>query len=169
MRNTPKNIVVIGFMGSGKTEVSKVLGKKLGRKVIEVDDLIIGKSKRKTINDIFEKDGETVFREFEIEAAKDIKDEKGVIISTGGGAVMNKIIMDYYRENGEVVYLETSFHECAKRLEPFNDRPLFKNLLGARKLFEFRRPLYDYYSDYMVNTNGKTIKQIADEIIRKIR
>lgn len=168
MKVTSKNIVVIGFMGSGKTEVSKILGKKLDRHVIEVDDLIIAKSKRKTINDIFEKDGETVFREFEIQASKDIKEVKKSIISTGGGAVMNKIIMDYYKENGEIVYLETSFHECAKRLEPFSDRPLFKNILAARKLFEFRRPLYDYYSDYMVNTNGKALEQVADETIRKV-
>lgn len=155
-------------MGSGKTVIAQILGKKMKRKVIDMDDVILSKSRRKTINEIFEKDGEIRFRELEIEAAKEIGNKKNVIISTGGGVVMNKIILDYLKNNGEAVYLETSFHECAKRLESFDDRPLFKNILAARKLYEFRRPLYDYYSDYMVNTNGKTLDQVVDEIIRKV-
>lgn len=156
-------------MGSGKTTVGKLLGKKLNLKTIEIDEHVLKASKRKSINEIFEKDGELRFRELEIATAKKIGKKDNVVISPGGGVVMNKIILDYLREGGVVVYLETSFHEVEKRLASAHDRPLFKNPLAARKLYEYRGPLYDFLSEYMVITNGKTPEKVADEIIEKIK
>ncbi len=163
------NIVLIGFMGSGKTTVSKILAKKLNKEVIEMDDLILELSKRNSISEIFEKDSEIKFRELEIQVAKTVAAQKNVVISTGGGVVMNKIIIDYFSENGKIVYLETGFDIVEKRLKGEKDKPLFKNILKARKLFEFRKPLYDYFSEYMVNTNSKTPDEVADEIIQKLQ
>ncbi len=168
MKSKNHNIVLIGFMGSGKTTASQILAKKLDKKSVEMDDLILKASKRKTISEIFKKDGEVRFRELEIEVAKKIGSKKDVIISTGGGVVMNKIIIDYLLQNGKIVYLETAFDVVEKRLKGEKDKPLFKNVLKARKLFEFRKPLYDYFSEYMVNTNTKTPEQVADEIVRKL-
>lgn len=166
--NKNTNIVLIGFMGSGKTTVSRIVGEKLNKEVIEMDDLILKLSKRKTISEIFEKDSEIRFRELEIQVAKLVASKKNVVISTGGGVVMNKIIIDYFSENGKIVYLETSFDTVEKRLKNEKDKPLFKNVLKARKLFEFRKPLYDYFSEYMVNTNEKTPEEVADEILVKL-
>lgn len=164
-----KNIILIGFMGSGKTTVAHLVGKALKMNVVEMDDLVLKNSKRKSINEIFEKDGEIRFRELEIETAKSIKDLDNTVISTGGGVVMNKIILDYLRQNGVVVYLDTSFYEIQKRLEKTSDRPLFKNILAARKLFEFRNPLYDFFSEYMVTTNDKNPQAVASEVVKKVK
>lgn len=162
------NIILIGFMGSGKTTVAHLLAKMLKMDVVEMDEIIVKNSKRKSVNEIFEKDGEIRFRELEIEAAKSIKDLDNTVISTGGGVVMNKIILDYLRQNGVVVYLDTSFYEIQKRLEKTSDRPLFKNVLAARKLFEFRNPLYDFFSEYMVTTNDKEPQAVAAEVAKKV-
>jgi len=164
-----QNIVLIGFMGSGKTTVSQIVAEKLGKKAVEMDSLILKMSRRKTISEIFKLDSEIRFRELEIAVAKKIGSQKDVVISTGGGVVMNKIIIDYLTENGKTVYLETAFDVVEKRLKGAKDKPLFKNVLKARKLFEFRKPLYDYFSEYMVNTNTKTPEEVAAEILKKLK
>lgn len=168
MSKLPQNIILIGFMGSGKTTVAKLLGHKLRKKVIEIDDLVIKSSKRKSVNEIFDKDEEIRFRELEIKAAKRVGNKKGVVVSTGGGMIVNKINLDFLKKNGVAVYLETSFQVAHERLKDATDRPLFRDPLVARKLYEFRKPLYDYHSEYMVNTNEKTPEQIADEILVKL-
>ena len=131
-------ISLIGFMGSGKTSVAKVLARKLNLKNIEMDDLVLKKSKRQSIPEIFSKDGEAHFREIEIEVARDLRTEKDKIISTGGGVIMNKITIDYLKENGKIIFLKTSFKTILDRLINDVSRPLFKDKSKARKLFLFR-------------------------------
>jgi shikimate kinase len=159
------NIVLIGFMGSGKTVVAEKLSKKLKMEHIEMDELVLKKTGRKSINEIFDRDGETKFRELEIEVAKELSGKNNVVISTGGGIVFNKIILDYLRENGFVVSLRVSFAEAKRRLEKFHDRPLFRDIRMARKLYFFRKPLYREYSDVSVRTDGKTIEQVTNAIL----
>lgn len=164
-----KNIVLIGFMGSGKSSIHKPLAQKLGLRPIEIDDLILKKSNRKSVEEIFEKDGEQVFRELEIETAKDLKNQVDCVIATGGGVVQNKIILDYLKTNGTIVYLKTSFPEAEKRLaREGKTRPLFKNTKAAQKLYKLREPLYNAYSDIEVQTDGKNIEEITVEIIERI-
>lgn len=157
-------IILIGFMGSGKTTVAKSLGEKLNLKVIEMDGLIIKKT-GKSINQIFSEDGEMRFRELEIQMAKSLAEKNKCIISTGGGVVMNKIILDYLKEKGKIIFLKTSFLEIKKRLKNINDRPLFKNNKSAEKLFVFRQKLYEEYADLIISTNGKSVEKITYEII----
>lgn len=159
------NIVIIGFMGSGKTVVSRTLGKKMKMDFLEMDDFIIKKSGRRTVNSIFDKDGERRFRELEVEVAKELSKRKNSVISTGGGIVLNKISLDYLRENGYVIHLRTSFAEANRRLKDFHDRPLFRNPREARKLYNFRKALYREYSDNYVRTDGKTIDEVSEDII----
>ncbi len=158
------NIVLIGFMGSGKTSVAKVLAKKLKMEHVEMDDYVLRKAKRKSVNEIFDKDGEIKFRELEIEVAKDLAKKDGCIISTGGGVIYNKVIIDHLKKNGCVVLLRTSFAEARRRLEGANDRPLFRNPREARKIYNFRKPLYRAYAENYVRTDGKSINEICDEI-----
>src|SRR5665811_1823753 len=103
------NIILIGFMGTGKSSVAPLLAGKLGLDVIEMDDLIIKKADGKNIEEIFAGGGEAAFRELELAVAKDLRDCDNAVISTGGGVVMNKSIMEYLANNSLIVELSASF------------------------------------------------------------
>jgi len=160
-------IILIGFMCSGKTTVSKLLGEKLKKEIIEMDNLIREMAK-KTTDEIFHQEGETGYREYEIAVAKKIRNSNDAIISTGGGVVMNKIILDYLQPESTTIFLETSFEILVKRLENTFPRPLFDNREQAKDLFEFRLPLYKRYADFIIQTDAKTPEKIADEIIELV-
>ena len=163
-----KKIILIGFMGSGKTSVSLLLSEKLNLPLYSLDQLIEEKY-QKTIPQIFQEKGEIGFREYEIEMAKSLKDISFGIFDCGGGVVMNKIILDYLKEkNGIIVYLKTSFLEIKKRLKNDNQRPLFKDLKKAKKIYCLRRYLYENYADLIVLTDKKTVEEVSDEIISQI-
>jgi len=163
------NIVLIGFSGSGKTTVGKAVAKKLKVKWIEMDDLILTKSKRKSINEIFQKDGEIHFRELEIQIARELAKIDNSVISTGGGVVVNKIIIDYLKEKGAIIHLRTSFAEARRRIADTVDRPLQREVRKARKIYNFRKPLYRQYADAYVRTDNKTIEEVRDEVIEITR
>jgi len=163
-RDFSSKIVLIGFMGSGKTTVAKILAKKLGLEVIEMDDLIIKKA-GKSINQIFIKDGEARFRELESQIATDQKNKENIVISTGGGVVINAENIKNLKVNGKIIFLKTSFLEIKKRLINIEDRPLFKNKRSAEKLFKFRQKLYEKNADLIVNTDRRSVEDIAYEII----
>ncbi len=153
-------------MGSGKTEVGKMLSEKLEEKYSEMDILLLEKSGEKSINDIFEKFGEIRFRELEIAVAKDLQEEIQGVIATGGGVVMNKIIIDYLKQHdGVVIYLKTSFDHICERLQGDMTRPLFKDREKAKELYAFREPLYRHYANITIETENKTVDSIADELI----
>ncbi|HBQ51154.1 hypothetical protein A3B42_01730 [Candidatus Daviesbacteria bacterium RIFCSPLOWO2_01_FULL_38_10] len=159
-------IVLIGFMGSGKTTVAKLLAKKLRLKTIDMDDLALKKSGRKSINEIFEKDGEQKFRKIEYEVAKDISNEDKVVISTGGGVVMDKSTMNYLTKNSSVVYLKTGFDKIKKQVMLKKIRPpLFKSIVSAKKLLQAREPLYENFANIVITTDNKSVRSIVKEII----
>ena len=151
-------------MGSGKTTVAKILAKKLGLEVIEMDDLIINRS-GKSIDQIFKDDGENWFRELESQIAIDQRNKENVVISTGGGVVINAENIKNLKINGKIIFLKTSFSEIKKRLKNIDDRPLFKNKRSAEKLFKFRQKLYEKNADLIVNTDGRSVEEVAYEII----
>lgn len=168
MKKTSNKIILIGFMGSGKTTIAKALCEKLSLSYIETDSLVLKKSQRKSINEIFEKDKEPAFRLLEIETSKNLSSKNNCVISTGGGMIMNKVNIDYLRIGGKVLYLETSFEEIKKRLKSVTDRPLFKNIAKAQKLYNFRTKLYKEYADFVVRTDNKTVDTICNEIIQLV-
>lgn len=163
------NIILIGFMGAGKTSLAKILAKKLDFKSIDMDSLIVDKSGRKSDNEIFEKDGELAFREYEILVSNEVKDEQNTVISTGGGIVMNKINIDYLKKNGVVVFLKSSFETSHKRVNKDDPPPNFKDLKKAKELYDLRQPLYTAYADVTVETDDKHVEDIAEEIIKAIK
>ncbi|MDO8746888.1 MAG: shikimate kinase [Thermodesulfovibrionales bacterium] len=165
-----KNIVLTGFMGTGKSEVSKELAKVLGWKAIDVDTEI-EKSQNMKITGIFKQFGEQGFRDIETELIKKLSKNKNVIISTGGGAVLRQENMDALRENGVVICLTATPETILKRISNNNDRPLLqvKNPLNKiKELLEFRMPYYEK-ADIMIDTENKTPLEIAEKIIEKIR
>ena len=163
-------IVLIGFMGSGKTAISQELGKQLNLPTIDMDDLIEQKAGM-TTPEIFDKFGEKRFRELETEVAKELGKKSNIIIATGGGVIVNGINVKYLRNNGgKIIYLQTTFDEITKRVQKHNrPRPLFASLDKAKKLFILRLEKYKNFSDFIVTTDNKNVSAISDEIINNIR
>ena len=165
-----KNIVLIGFMGCGKTVVASQLARILGMKVIDVDTEI-EKSAEMTINETFKQFGEPRFREIETETIKQVSENNNVIISTGGGAVLKQENMDAMRGKGVIVCLNAAPETILERTKSTRDRPLLlveKPLERIKKLLEFRKPFYEK-ADIMIDTESKTPLEIAEEIIERIK
>ena len=165
-----KNIVLTGFMGTGKTAVGKELSRRLGMKLRDVDTEI-EISRKMSIAEIFEKFGEQRFREIETEMINNISRDRNAIIATGGGAVLKQENMDMLKAHGIVVCLMASPETILKRTEGNDARPLLqgKDPLGTIKdLLNFRKPYYEN-ADIVVDTEDKTPLQIAEEITNKIR
>ena len=165
-----KNIVLTGFMGTGKSEVSKELSKILGWKAIDVDTEI-EKSQRMKITGIFKQFGELRFRDIETEMIKKLSKNKNVIISTGGGAVLRQENMDALRENGVIICLTATPETILKRISNNNDRPLLQvedPLKKIQELLKFRMPYYEK-ADIMIDTENKMPLEIAEEIIKLVK
>jgi shikimate kinase len=158
-------IVLIGFMGTGKSSVAKALKKKLRINMVEMDNLIIKKSGRKTVKEIFNKDGEKHFRALEAEICQSLKDQDNLIISTGGGIIGNKTNINNLNNKGQIFYLKTSFSTIEKRLKNDRTRPLFKNKERARKLFNIRQNLYEKFADKTIITDDKTINEVVNYLV----
>jgi shikimate kinase len=165
-----KNIILTGFMGTGKTVVGRKLSKVLNMEIIDVDTEI-EKSQQMTINEIFKQFGEPRFREIETEMIQKLSEQKDVIISTGGGAVLKQENMDALRRQGIIICLMASPETILKRTSYNSNRPLLKvkDPFGKiKELLHARKPFYEK-SDIIIDTEGKTPSEIAEEIIDKIR
>lgn len=165
-----KNIVLTGFMGTGKTEVGRILSRKLGYALVDADTEI-EKEQGMTITDIFKQYGEPKFREIESAVIKRLSDIENAVISTGGGAVLRQENMDNLRKNAVVVCLTASPETILKRTSNNDDRPLLQvdnPLHKIKELLEFRRPYYEK-ADIMIDTENKTPLEVADEIIEKVK
>jgi len=165
-----KNIVLTGFMGTGKTAVGKKLSRLLNMELIDVDTEI-EKSQKMTINDMFKKFGEPRFREIETEMIKKLSGKENIIISTGGGAVLKQENLDVLREKGIIVCLLATPETILRRTSHNSNRPLLQveDPSGKiKELLNFRKPFYEK-ADILIDTEGKTPIQIAEEIIEKIK
>jgi shikimate kinase len=164
-----KNIVLTGFMGVGKTEVGRELSTILGWKLIDVDDEIV-KSKKMNINEIFGRLGEPAFRDMETEMIRKVSQERNVIISTGGGAVLRQENMEFFKANGVVVCLTARPETILKRTSRNRERPLLQvedPLQRIHDLLESRGPFYEK-ADIMIDTEGKSPFRIAGEILERM-
>lgn len=163
-------IVLVGFMGSGKTTVSKLLGEILSMEVVEVDDLTIGLSEFDSIAELIAKRGEPVFRDLESEAVRSIVSKENVIVSAGGGTAMSEVNRRLLSGGDSVmVFLETSFETSAERVRDIGGRPLFENLEQARVLYQERQPIYRQMAQITVNTDRCEPIEIAQEISKKVQ
>ena len=159
-----RNIVLIGFMGTGKSSVGKVLAKKMNRTWIDIDQRIEEEEKRK-VADIFEKEGEAFFRKLEKEMVKRIAASSDQVITTGGGVVLDVENMQALKKNGVVVALAASAETVFQRVKDSRHRPLLKGdkMAEIRRLLEQRKGLYEK-ADLTFRTDGKTAAQVAAEI-----
>jgi len=164
-----KNIVLIGFMGTGKTTVAKLLAQYLKKKYISTDKEIEELSGKK-IQKIFKEEGEIGFREKEIKAIKKVAHKKNAIIDCGGGVVLNKINIDRLKLGGVIFLLKASPETILKRINKEKGvRPLLavnNSLATIKKLLQFRQPFYNRAADYIIKTDQKTPEMIARKIIK---
>jgi len=163
-----ENIILVGFMGTGKTVIGELLAKELNMEFIELDQAIEKKA-GKSIPDIFAQDGEIRFREWEIQLCKETSAKKKVIVATGGGVVLNKINIDYFKRNGIVYCLESTPEVILKRTmkDGKEKRPLLNNPDPAgtiKNLLDFRAPFYRAAADHIINVN-KDLDSIIKEIV----
>lgn len=139
-----RNIVLIGFMGTGKTWTGRALEKMTGMELVDMDSIIEERA-GKPISDIFAQDGEAGFRKMERALANELSQREGIIISTGGGVVLDPDNLADFHRNGLVVCLAATPDVIFQRLENDTTRPL---LSGDKKkqirgILETRKPLYD--------------------------
>ena len=165
------NIILIGPMGSGKTAVGRSIARHLGKPFYDSDTEIV----RRTGVDIpfiFEKEGEAGFRQREREAIEALTALRGIVLATGGGAVLLPENRTVLAQRGCVIYLETSVRQQTERVKQGRSRPLLSNVDPATRLEELmavRDPLYRSIADITVTTDGRRVRAVADDIVRTIR
>ncbi|MGC3981270.1 MAG: shikimate kinase AroK [Steroidobacteraceae bacterium] len=165
---TLTNIFLIGPMGSGKTAVGKQLARLLDMHFYD-SDAEIERITGVDIPFIFEKEGEPKFREREIEAIDNLTQLNGVVIATGGGAVLAELNRQHLQARGKVVYLRTSIEQQLERTKHTRHRPLLHTTnpeQRLRDLLNIRAPLYESIASLTVNTDHRRVSLVAQEILR---
>lgn len=165
-----KNIIFIGFMGCGKTTLGKRLSREINREFIDMDKYIEQQEEMK-ISHIFEEKGEAYFREVESQLVKELYNQQGLIIATGGGVIKNEENILNFKKTGTIVYLEATPEHILRNLEDDNTRPLLEGgdkLEKITKLMEERKPLYEKYADVKIKVGGITVKMIVEKIIESL-
>lgn len=166
----PYNIVLIGFMGAGKSTISDYMSTMFDLKLIEMDQEI-SEREQMSIPDIFATYGEEYFRKLETQLLKDLQKGKNYIISCGGGVALREENVVEMKKNGRVVLLTASPEVIYDRVKDSNDRPLLegnKNVEFIADLMEKRREKYEAAADIVIQTDNKTILQICEELITKL-
>ncbi|MCX5678391.1 MAG: shikimate kinase [Candidatus Omnitrophica bacterium] len=159
------NIVLVGFMGTGKTTIAIELSHRLGMKYVSIDDLI-EKKERRTINEIFTKSGEDYFRDVESAVIRDAVCMDNLVIDTGGGAVMRDENVAYMKSNGVIVCLTADADVIMERTKKYKHRPLLNVEDPKRKIRDLlaRRSPYYAKADHTIDTGKFTVRQVIDKI-----
>lgn len=166
------NIVLEGFMGSGKSTVSELLSEELMLELIDTDE-VIEDTEGRTINEIFETEGEASFREMETDLLEAIDSDhwREFVISLGGGMPVKEENRELLRKIGKVVYLRAKPETIFERVKDDDKRPLLKTedpLAKIEELLEKRAAFYEDVADMIIDTDGKTPLEITKEIIDKL-
>ena len=162
------NIVLCGMMGCGKTTVGIRLSERTGMRWYDTDELITQKYGK--IANIFEFYGEERFRQYETEIVRSVAGEENCVISTGGGCVLRPENSAAFKQGGgRIVFLKVDIEVLFARTgHTGDDRPLLKNttMEKMKSILDYRTPIYESCADHTVDTNGKSVDEVAEEIIR---
>lgn len=162
-----KNIVIIGFMGTGKSTVGSRLAQRLKRQFVDMDreiERIVGM----TVSEIFKRYGEIRFRSEEKLMAQKLARESCLVIAAGGGVVLEQGNIDTLSQNGIIICLEATPNEIFERVNrKKGTRPLLKKDLKLEDIEEMLKARESLYAraDYRVSTSGKSPEQVTNEII----
>lgn len=168
------NIILLGFMGSGKSTIGKQLAKELDYSFKESDAIALERSGLESISEVFNL-RRTLWTESEIEAMRHISHSDDQVIACGGDIAENEICFQYFEENGKInhiIYLETSSDILAERIIMSHKEKGLSDFIRVKanidKIFEKRDSLYKLQSRIIVNTNKKTPMEIIQEILSVI-
>lgn len=165
------NLMLIGFMGTGKSTVAEKLKEMLQVEQIEMDALIAEEAGM-SIPDIFEKFGESHFRDLETEMLRKFKEKKPVVVSCGGGAVLRDENIEIMKGQGKIILLTATPETIYDRVKGTNDRPVLNGNMNVEyisELMEKRRTRYEMAADIVIVTDKKTVDEICDEIIKAVK
>jgi shikimate kinase len=166
------NIVLIGYRGTGKSTVGKVLADRLGCRVVSTDAEVV-KGAGQTIPEIVAKHGWEYFRELESEVCRQLAGQDGLVIDTGGGAVLRPQNVDALTTTGTLFWLTASVPTIAARIGGDTQRP---SLTGAKsftdeieEVLRERTPVYQAAAHHVVATENRSIAQIAEDILARVK
>lgn len=165
------NVILCGMMGVGKTTVGVKIAEKTGRRWYDTDGIIVDRHGK--ISDIFEYYGEEHFRLMETEIVQELSKMDGLVVSTGGGLVLKEENDALLKENGKIVFLRATEETLLSRLSGDTTRPLLSGTtetlrVRLRKLLVERTPVYESVADCIVDVDGKTPDEIAEEVIKAV-
>ena len=162
-----RNIVLIGFMGTGKSTVGKRLAQSLAWDFVDTD-CEIGEVTSMSVTDIFRRHGETRFRSEERIVVARLSQQEQIVIATGGGTVLNPHNWDVLAKNGIIICLHASLDVILSRIGHKNDRPLLKGPKEEiEKLWSERQVSYAR-ADFTVDTSQKNIDEVVSEILVRL-
>jgi shikimate kinase len=165
------NIVLIGFMGVGKTAVGQKLAQQLDLSYLDTDDLI-EKTEGSSINEIFVKKGEPYFRQLETEVLKTLQDYDKFVISTGGGIVLREENVRILKEIGPLILLWAEPMVVYERVKAESHRPLLTvpdPQEEIHKILAVRKPLYQRAADFTVDTSSLKVEEAVKEIMQWLK
>lgn len=164
--NKPRNLFLVGPMGSGKSAVGRQLARLLHLEFVDSDEEIETRT-GVDIPFIFEKEGEEGFRKREVKVIDELSQREGIVLATGGGAIADPESRSRLGARGFVVYLHTSVSQQLERTRSGRERPLLENNNKKevlQDLMDERDPLYREISDLIVETDGRRVQTVAREI-----
>ena len=170
MKQFNYNIVLIGFMGTGKSTIARELAKTRQMNIVEMDEEIV-RRRGKSIADIFKEEGEEYFRDLETALLKELQTKEHQVISCGGGAVLREENVRVMKKNGCVVLLTALPQTIYERVKNNTDRPILQGNMNVEyiaSLMEKRREKYEKASDIVIATDGKNVSQICEEMLQKL-
>jgi shikimate kinase len=165
IRHRRKLIYLLGFMGSGKTTVGERLACRIGWPFIDLDTTIEA-GQNASIREIFERVGETFFRQIERAALAEVSKTEPAVIALGGGTWVQEPNLELIRgTGGATVWLDSSLEELHRRCATITNRPLFRDRESFVQLFNQRLPYYQL-AEFRVGTDGFTPEEVAEQILR---
>lgn len=170
MQSLDYNIFLIGFMGAGKSTVSRYLKSAYGMVIMEMDETIEDEQQMK-ISDIFAKYGEEHFRKLETELLLRLRGRKNLVVSCGGGVPMRACNVEAMKESGKVIFLTATPQTILERVKDNHDRPLLENNKTVEFIAELlgkRQEKYETAADIQVATDGRSAQEICEEMMRKL-
>lgn len=164
-------IILVGFMGCGKSSVGRNLAKKLDYELIDTDKYIEEKEGR-SISTIFAKEGEAFFRELETEVLGELAmTNENMVLSAGGGLALKEKNRELFKKMGTTIYLKASPQTIYSHVKGDTKRPLLQCDDPQKRISELMKEREEFYqkaADIVIDTNDKSVDIIADEIIREV-
>jgi shikimate kinase len=166
------NLVLIGYRGTGKSAVAEILSRKLGMPAVSLDEEIVREAGM-PIPEIVEKRGWPWFRDLEAEIAERFAARDGAILDTGGGVILRPDNTEKLRRNGVLFWLKASVDVIVQRIQESTQRPSLTEgrsfLEEVEEVLSQRLPLYQAAADREIDTDPRTVSEVAEEIIRAYR